>query len=214
MKLNELKQKLFRRDQIPKTPEMKGLSLMMGGVFLLAARLMVAPGIGSLFLLLAAVFLIWGMARWGRRVQRFPLGVLSALVLVPCAVVELVGFTLQDGWFSILEGAAYIAGTAASVVLALLTFDYCRSLVRGKSEKVEGILTQRRWWVGVGYILCGGWAMLDGFTGLLPNVGVVMRVISILIDVFFLSALFQVRRAVIDADKPAPGPAPMKMNEK
>ena len=79
---------------------------------------------------------------------------------------------------------------------------------------MEGILAQRRWWVGVGYVLCGGWAMLDGFTGLLPNVGVIMRVVSILVDVFFLSALFQARRAVIDVDQPAPGPAPMKMNEK
>ncbi len=214
LKRNELKKKRFRRDKIPSTPEMKGLTLIMGGVFLLAARLMVAPGIGSLFLLLAAVFLTWGMARWGRRVRRFPMGVLCALVLIPCAVIEIIGFTLSGGWFAFLEGAAYIAGTAASVVLALLTFEYCRTLVRGKSEKVEGILAQRRWWVGVGYVLCGGWAMLDGFTGLLPNVGVIMRVVSILVDVFFLSALFQARRAVIDADQPAPGPAPMKMDEK
>ena len=214
LKRNELKKKRFRRDKIPSIPEMKGLTLIMGGVFLLAARLMVAPGIGSLFLLLAAVFLTWGMARWGRRVRRFPMGVLCALVLIPCAVVEIIGFTLSGGWFAFLEGAAYIAGTAASVVLALLTFEYCRTLVRGKSEKVEGILAQRRWWVGVGYVLCGGWAMLDGFTGLLPNVGVIMRVVSILVDVFFLSALFQARRAVIDADQPAPGPAPMKMDEK
>ena len=59
--------------------------------------------------------------------------------------------------------------------------------------------------------------MLDGFTGLWPNVGVVMRVVSILVDVFFLSALFQTRRAVIASSAPAaagPGPAPLQLKDK
>lgn len=206
----------FRREKIPRTAEMKGLSLMMGGVFLLAARLMVAPGIGSLFLMLAAVLLTWGMARWGRRVPYFPLGVLAALLLIPCAVVEIIGFAEPGGFFFLAEGAAYIVGTAASITVALLTFAYCRTMVGDRSEKVEGILAQRRWWIGVGYLICGGWAMLDGFTGLWPNVGVILRVVSILLDVFFLSVLFQVRRAVIDAGQtvPAPvGPEPLTMPE-
>lgn len=206
----------FRREKIPRTAEMKGLSLMMGGVFLLAARLMVAPGIGSLFLMLAAVLLTWGMARWGRRVPYFPLGGLAALLLIPCAVVEIIGFAEPGGVFFLAEGAAYIVGTAASMTVALLAFAYCRTMVGDRSEKVEGILAQRRWWIGVGYLVCGGWAMLDGFTGLWPNVGVILRIVSILLDVFFLSVLFQVRRAVIDAGQtvPAPvGPEPLKMPE-
>ena len=206
MKFADFKQKLFRRDAIPRTPEMKGLSLVMGGLFLLAARLMVAPGIGSLFLLLAAVFLAWGIGRWGRGTRYFPLGVLAPLVLIPCGVIEITGYAAPGGAFRLAEGAAYLAGTAASAVWALVVLDYCIGLVSGGPEKTVQILRQRRWWVGVGYAACGAWAMVDGFTGLLPNVGVVMRAAAIVIDVFFLSALFQVRRAVIDAGKRPTGP--------
>ena len=207
MKLSDLKQKLFRRDVIPRTPEMKGLSMVMGGAFLLAARLMVAPGIGNLFLLLAAVFLAWGLARWGKGTRHFPLGVLAPLVLIPCGVIEITGFALPGGLFQLAEGAAYLAGTAASVAWALVVFDYCAGLVSGRSDKTLQILRQRRWWVGAGYIACGAWAMVDGFTGWMPNVGVVMRAAAIVVDVFFLSALFQVRRAVLDAGKEAAKPA-------
>ena len=93
-------------------------------------------------------------------------------------------------WYQRTNGAAASVPGAASQIAANTAAHICRE---ERDEKTEGILLQRRWWIGIGYALCGGWTVFDLLTGLYPNIGLVMRLAAIIINVFFLSALFQVR---------------------
>ncbi len=183
----------------PAGSEMKGLQLIMGGIFLCAARLMVAGGLATLMLFIASVMFGCGMWRWRRTGRRVCAGIIPAAVLLLGGVTETWGYTAQGSQTVSLcvHSAATVLGTAAAVVLSLITFRVSAKICRdeGAQETAE-ILDQRQWWIMIGYAACGGWVLLDLLTGWMPNIGVIMRIVSILLDVFYLSALFQVRKVL------------------
>ena len=186
-----------KKTRKPATSEMKGLQLIMGAIFLFAARLMVAGGLATLMLFAASIMYGCGMWRWRKKDPVCRTGAAIAIVLLLGGVTETWGYTADVSKTVSLtvHSIATIAGTAAAVVLAMLTFRvsaaFCREL--GATDTAD-ILAQRRWWMMIGYAVCGGWVLVDLLTGWMPNVGVIMRIASILLDVFFLSALFQVRK--------------------
>jgi hypothetical protein len=175
------------RIKIKPTPEIKGLHCAMGGLFLLTTRLLVTNGLDSLALIAAGIFLCIGMARWKKGA-----GAAAGVVLSLTGIGELIGHTL-DG--DLLPIVCTVIGLAAALYLAEQIFSVCREMALSSGKTVE-ILRQRRWWVRIGYTLCAAWSLIDALTGLYPNVGVVMRVAAILVDVFFLSVLFQVQQVV------------------
>ena len=190
---------LNKKDKIkkPVTIEMKGLQLIMGAIFLFASRLMVTGGLATLMLFAGAIMYGCGLWRWRKKDPACRWGVLAAMVLLLGVVTETWGYTadVSETVSLAVHGAATVAGTIAAMVMALLTFRVVTALSREYgAEETAQILEQRRWWIMVGYAVCGGWVLIDLLTGWMPNVGVIMRIASILLDIFFLSALFQVRK--------------------
>lgn len=178
---------------------MKGLQLVMGGIFLCAARLMVAGGLATLMLFAAAIMFGCGMWRWRRLDTKCIPGIIPAVVLFLGGVTETWGYTAQVSQTVSLavHGAVTAAGTVAAILLAMITFRVSMEICckEGAKETAE-ILAQRRWWIMIGYAACGGWVLVDLLTGWMPNIGVIMRIGSILLDIFYLSALFQVRKVL------------------
>ena len=183
----------------PAGPEMKGLQLIMGGIFLCAARLMVTGGLATLMLFIASVMFGCGMWRWRRVDSKCMTGIIPAVVLLLGGVTETWGYTAQVSQTVSLSvhGAATVIGTAAAIFLAMITFRVSAEICRNEGAKETAeILAQRQWWITIGYAACGGWVLIDLLTGWMPNIGVIMRIASILLDIFYLSALFQVRKVL------------------
>ncbi len=138
-----------------------------------------------------------GLWRWRKKDSACSWGAWIALLLLVGVVTETWGYTaaVSETVSHAVHGAATVAGTAAAMVMALLTFRVGAALCRElDAEETAQILEQRRWWIMVGYAICGGWVLIDLLTGWMPNIGVILRIASILLDIFFLSALFQVRK--------------------
>ncbi len=183
----------------PAGSERKGLQLVMGGIFLCAARLMVAGGLATLMLFIAAVMFGCGMWRWRRVDTKCLMGIIPAVILLLGGVTETWGYTARVSQAVSLSvhGAATVIGTAAAIFLALITFRVSAQICRKEGAKdTAEILAQRQWWIVIGYAVCGGWVLVDLLTGWMPNIGVILRIASILLDIFYLSALFQVRKVL------------------
>lgn len=193
MKKLNLKQKPKK----PPTAEMKGLQLFMGGVFMLVVRLMVTNGLDSLSLMAAGLLFAAGFVRW-RKAPGCKSAALVSLLLTAAGFFEIVRAAAEDGTQrNVMAVILTVAGCGAALYTALRAIGTCVAFcVAERAEETAGILRQRRWWVGIGYAVCSAWALIDALTGLYPNVGVIMRILAILVDVFFLSALFQVRKVL------------------
>ena len=179
----------------PPTPDMKGLQCVMGSVFLLIMRLLLTEGLASSMLLLASLFLAAGFIRWRKRTPLWGAGIAGAAVMLAGAAAEFWGYTAgNSSGVLALHTIMTVLVTAGAILSMLIAANTAAHICREeRDEKTEGILLQRRWWIGIGYALCGGWTVFDLLTGLYPNIGLVMRLAAIIINVFFLSALFQVR---------------------
>lgn len=194
MKKVELK-RTSPKSKNPPTKELKGLQLAMGGVFLLIVRLMVTNGLDSLSLLAAGILFAAGFARW-RKIPGNKAALLISLVLAVTGVFELVSSAAET---DMQKKAAVIALTVIGFASALCitlriilnSISFCEER---QAKDTADILRQRKWWVVIGYTACSIWALIDALTGLYPNIGVIMRIVAILVDIFFLSALFQVRK--------------------
>lgn len=193
MKKLNIKQKP-KKEKKPPTTEMKGLHLYMGGVFMLIVRLMVTNGLESLSLMAAGLLFAAGFIRW-RKMRGCKSAAAVSLVLTAAGFFEIIRAAAADETErNIMAVVLVLAGCGAAIYTALRALGVCVAFCRAeRAEETAGILRQRKWWVGIGYGLCSVWALIDALTGLYPNVGVVMRIAAILVDVFFLSALFQVR---------------------
>ncbi len=186
-----------QKEKKPPTREMKGLQMAMGGVFLLIVRLMVTNGLDSLSLLAAGILFAAGFVRWGKIPGRKG-ALFTSLVLALTGGLELVSAAAET---ELQKNAAAVVlttvGLAAALYTALCVIRLCISFCEERRAKdTADILRQRKWWVVTGYTACGIWALVDALTGLYPNVGVIMRIAAILVDIFFLSALFQVRKVL------------------
>ena len=179
----------------PPTADMKGLQWVMGSVFLLIMRLLLTEGLASTMFLLASLFLAAGFIRWRKRTPLWGAGIAGAAVMLAGAAAEFWGYTAgNSSGVLALHTIMTVLVTAGAILSMLIAANTATHICREeRDEKTEGILLQRRWWIGVGYALCGGWTVFDLLTGLYPNIGLVMRLAAIIINVFFLSALFQVR---------------------
>lgn len=186
-----------KKEKKPPTKEMKGLQLVMGGVFLLIVRLLVTNGLDSLSLLAAGILFAAGFIRW-RKQPGSKSALFASIILALTGCLELISSIAETELQKtvaavVLTAAALAAALCASWRIISVSISFCEE---ERAKDTADILRQRKWWVLVGYTACSLWALVDALTGLYPNVGVIMRIIAILVDVFFLSALFQVRKVL------------------
>lgn len=186
--------RVSKGEKKPPTKEMKGLQLIMGGVFLLIVRLLVTNGLESLSLFMAGILFAAGFIRWKKQ-QGSKAALFASLILALSGIFELICSLAETELQKtvsalILIGITFAAALCIALRVISVSVSFCEE---EKAPDTADILRQRKWWVIVGYTACSLWALVDVLTGLYPNVGVIMRILAILIDIFFLSALFQVR---------------------
>lgn len=172
--------------------------MIMGSVFFLTMRLLLTEGLATFMLLLASIFLLIGLIRWKGRSAYTRIGILGAVILLIGGLIEFWGYTAAHGEFTrTVHTITIILATLSAACAYLISADIAADIAgEERDTQTEGILKQRKWWIGIGYLICGGWTVFDLLTGLFPNVGIVMRIAAIIINVFYLSALFQVRKLI------------------
>jgi len=191
--------KKHERMILPDTPQVKGLRAVMGGIFLLTLRLMVTNGLDSLAIMVAGVLFLMGFYHWRNEKGSLP-GMLLSLVLSLVGFFELTSSVIENAFMAKVSAILLIlAGFGAGLYLILRSLDVGIGICSGKKAiDTAEILTQRKWWVLIGYSAASVWAVIDVLTGWMPNIGVIMRVIAIVVDVFVLSAFFQVQKVLAE----------------